>query len=99
MLNGEATNTDFLVFGLIRLGFEPTIYRTCGEHANHYATDAVDHRIGMFYYQTVRDNIQLSVVKVFTLCPTRSGLVAATKAYNIFDTVVGLSYISYHNKL
>ena len=31
----------FKVFCLTRLGFEPTIYRTRGEHAKHYATDAV----------------------------------------------------------
>ena len=41
MLSGEATNTNFIVFGMTRPGLEPTIYRTQGEHANHYATDAV----------------------------------------------------------
>ena len=41
MLSGEATNTNFLVFGLTRLGLEPTIYRTRGKHANHYTTDVV----------------------------------------------------------
>ena len=41
MLSGEATNTNFIVFGLIQPELEPTIYRTRGEHANHYATDAV----------------------------------------------------------
>ena len=30
-----------IVFGLSRPGIEPTIYRTRGEHANHYAIDAV----------------------------------------------------------
>ena len=39
VLSGEASNTNFIVFGLTRLGLEPTIYRTQGEHANHYATD------------------------------------------------------------
>jgi hypothetical protein len=39
---GEATNTNFIVFGLTRSGLELTIYRTRGEHANHYATDAAD---------------------------------------------------------
>jgi hypothetical protein len=38
----EATNTNFIVLGLTRPGFEPMIYRTRGEHANHYTTDAVD---------------------------------------------------------
>ena len=41
MLIEEATNTYFVVYGLTRPGLEPTIYRTRGEHANHYATDAV----------------------------------------------------------
>jgi hypothetical protein len=41
MLRGEATNTNFIVFGLTWPGLEPTIYNTRGEHANHYTTDAV----------------------------------------------------------
>jgi len=36
VLRGEATNTYFIVFG-----FEPTIYRTRGEHTYQYITDAV----------------------------------------------------------
>ena len=43
MLSGQATNINFIGFGLTRPGLEPTIYRTRGEHANHYATDAVTH--------------------------------------------------------
>ena len=41
MLSIEPTNTNFKIFGLTRLGLEPTIYRTRGEHVNHYNTDAV----------------------------------------------------------
>jgi hypothetical protein len=41
VLSGEATNTNLIVFGLTQPGAEPKIYRTRGEHANHYATDAV----------------------------------------------------------
>ena len=41
VLSGEATHTNFIVFDSTRTGFEPMIYRTRGEHANHYATDAV----------------------------------------------------------
>jgi hypothetical protein len=41
VLSREATNTNFIVFGLTRLGLEFTIYRTQGKHANHYATDVV----------------------------------------------------------
>ena len=42
MLSGEATNTNFIVFGLTRPGLEPTIYCIRGEHDDYYATDAVD---------------------------------------------------------
>jgi hypothetical protein len=41
LLSGEATNTHLIVFDLTRPGLEPSIYRTRGEHANHYTTDAV----------------------------------------------------------
>jgi len=41
VLSGEATNTNFIVFGLTRSGIEPTTYCTRGEHTNHYITDAV----------------------------------------------------------
>ena len=37
----QQINTNFIVFGLIRTRLKPTIYRTRGEHANHYTTDAV----------------------------------------------------------
>ena len=41
MLSEEATNTNFIDFGLTRQGLEPTTYRTRCELANLYATDAV----------------------------------------------------------
>ena len=34
-----------VVFGLAWSRLESTIYRTRGEHANHYATDAVQHAL------------------------------------------------------
>jgi hypothetical protein len=37
VLTGEATNTNFIVFGLTRSGLEPMIYGTRAEHA-HYIT-------------------------------------------------------------
>jgi hypothetical protein len=36
VLSGESTNTNFIVIGLTRSGFEPTIYRTRDEHTNYY---------------------------------------------------------------
>ena len=39
MLSGEATNTNFIVFGLTRWQWKPMIYSTRDEHSNHYTTD------------------------------------------------------------
>jgi hypothetical protein len=47
MLSGEATNTNFTIFGLTRTGLEPTIYRTRGKHADHYTTDVVFEKLGI----------------------------------------------------
>ena len=41
VLNREATNTNFIVFGLTRYGIKPTIYRTLCEHANHRSGCAI----------------------------------------------------------
>jgi hypothetical protein len=41
VLSGEATNTNFIVFGFTSSGLEPMIYHIRGEHAYPYATDAV----------------------------------------------------------
>ena len=43
LLSGEATNTNFKVFDLIRLQLNLTIYHTQGKDTNHYLTDVVDH--------------------------------------------------------
>jgi hypothetical protein len=42
VLSGEATNTNFIVFGLTRSGLELTIYRTRDEHTNYYTIDVVE---------------------------------------------------------
>jgi hypothetical protein len=42
LLSGEATNTNFIVFGLTRPGLETTTYRNRGKHANYYSTNAVE---------------------------------------------------------
>jgi hypothetical protein len=55
---GEATNTNFIFFCLTRPQFVPTIYRTRGEHANHYATDAVSY----FYFIFIIFLIKISYV-------------------------------------
>ena len=58
MLSGEATKTNFIVFGLTRSGIEPTTCSTRGEHTNHYTTDAFSNNgafqsykhTGIYYY-------------------------------------------------
>ena len=47
VLRGEATNTNFIVFGLTLPGLEPTIYRTRGEHANHYTNGGVNKNLNL----------------------------------------------------
>ena len=37
----EKQQIPISVFGLTQPGLKPTLYRTRGEHTNHYATDAV----------------------------------------------------------
>ena len=73
MLSGEATNTNFIVFGLTRPGLEPTIYRTRGEHTNHYATDAVgdgEKTVLLFYTGIIPlDNLELITWSSFS-CKT-----------------------------
>jgi hypothetical protein len=49
LLSREVTNTNFIVFGLIWPGLEPTIYCTRGEHANHYAIDTVKKKMCTYY--------------------------------------------------
>ena len=51
VLSWEATNTNFIVFELIRSEIEPTIYHTRGEHANQYITDVVNFllKISLFF--------------------------------------------------
>ena len=41
MLSGEATDTDFIVFGLIKPELQPTTYNTRGEHDNHFTTETI----------------------------------------------------------
>jgi len=43
VISGEATNTNFIILGLTRSDLELTIYRTRGEHTNHYAIRRCGH--------------------------------------------------------
>ena len=45
--SGEVTNTNFIILSVIGPGHEFMIYRTRGEHANHYDIDAITGCIGM----------------------------------------------------
>ena len=66
MLNGEATNTNFIVFGLTRPGLPTTIYRILGDHVNRYATDdAVMGSLNFLFYvlNTIDRKVQSVKVK------------------------------------
>ena len=63
MLSGEATNTNFIVFGLTRPRLEPTIYCAGGEHANHYATDAILHLMVQIRYALL-SNIDIDLSQI-----------------------------------
>jgi hypothetical protein len=63
VLNGEATNTDVMVFALTRKGLEPTIYHTRREYPNHYTAHAVKNRkearhsvFSLFLFYTIQYN-------------------------------------------
>ena len=56
----EKQQIPILVFGLQLPGFKPTIYCTRGEHANHYATDAVS-------------NVYVELINMFKLINFKSG--------------------------
>lgn len=57
----EKQQTPKSVFGLDRLGSEPTVYRIRGEPANHYANDAVIFDNGETF--KADGNIDLSILK------------------------------------
>ena len=59
MPSGEATYAICIVFGLARLGLEPTIYHTRGKYVNNYTIDA-----GKFLY-TIYINVTDDFSKTF----------------------------------
>ena len=86
MLSGEATNTNFIVFGLTRSGLEPTIYCTRGEHANHYTTNAVSHLIRYYWEIT---HLELNDNQLLSLKKTRN-------SFKLFTVnITGMIYFSY----
>jgi len=64
MISGEATNTNFKVFGLTRLGLESMIYRTQGKHANHNTTDAVNSKY-ITNTDKPNENVQIIYYQLF----------------------------------
>ena len=58
VISDEATNTNFIVFYLIRTNLERTIYRTRGSNSNHYTTDAVKTNIDQWLIITYHNLCQ-----------------------------------------
>ena len=68
MPSGEATNTNFIVFGLTRSGFEPMIYSTRGKHANHCTNDQFYFCDSLWsFWVEVNAGFLLFVISVLTL--------------------------------
>jgi hypothetical protein len=67
MLSGEATNTNFIVFGLTRSGLKPTSYHTWVEHVNHYATDAVTHLWSRGFWAVTNIIFLMFITRLFWL--------------------------------
>jgi hypothetical protein len=66
---GEATNTNFIVFGLIRPGLEPTIYCSKDGYANHYPTDAALYIMyNPVYYIPKTVTVSIEIVIYFPNC-------------------------------
>ena len=63
MLNEEAANIYFIVFGFIRPGLELTGYRSRGDLANHYTTGAVSLFFSLISYLCVPEMIPLVVYR------------------------------------
>ena len=59
VFSGEATNTNLIDFGLTRPRLELMIYRTRGEHANHYTIDASLYKILSIF--TIKVNIRYNI--------------------------------------
>ena len=58
MLSGEATNTNFIVFGSTRSWLEPTIYHTRDEHANpHKLNICITSKAESLTSQTLNEQI------------------------------------------
>ena len=80
MHSREATNTNFIDFGLTWLGLEPMIYHTRGEHANHYTT-----RCGAVYLQDPH-NINRIISNIFVLYPYNKIELSPVFTYKIHTT-------------
>ena len=94
MLSGEATQTNCIVFGLIRLGLEPTIYRSLGEHASHYTIDVKkenEDKIHNFFI----DFIGVGIVcfnKRFDLLLSKNKNLESEQFYNAVNVIMDTSH-------
>jgi hypothetical protein len=85
VLSGDATNTNFIVFGLTRPEFEPTTYCTRGEHANYYVTDAVNTQGAAVVYDLISmDERQLIYIFFCRFLPHKR----LTKSHMFYRLVV-----------
>ena len=88
MLSGETTNTNFIVFGLARPVLELTIYRTWGEHANHYGYFTgrrqstklnVNRWVSVVFF--LEKNLCKETIQVFYVCMHHSRVSSNSSSY------------------
>ena len=108
MLSGEATNINFIIFGVTPQGLEPTIYHTRGQHASHYTTDAVmtssDMDSQRYYYYKLLIFWFIECLCLFLYCrgnnnkhifiPTVCHCVIVTIVSSYYDPLINSSKLS-----
>ena len=72
MLSGEATHSNFIVFGWTRSVLEPTIYHTRDKHADYYTSNTVI----LIWVRVAQSLILLRTILFFSICPSVVGLLA-----------------------
>ena len=63
----ETAYTNFIIFGLKRLGLEPMIYHTWGEYSNHNTTDVAwsvlrTYKYNNIYWTEIYENLTKKII-------------------------------------
>jgi hypothetical protein len=70
LVNNEAANTNFIVFGLNRQGLKLNIYCIWGEHANHNIADAAMWKSESNFQENNHKNMKVISIRLRCLALT-----------------------------